>query len=367
MFANERPLDPASSIPLYVQLKDVISRSIDSGAFTAGAMMPTESQLIARFGISRHTARQAYQILVNEERLVRIRGKGTFVTAGVTSEKFENIRTKPLIAFLLPDIHEGTMPTLVEHVISTAFDMNYSTTVCCAHVSHKRALQNIENAVGLGASGVVFLPLGAFPFDVVNARVCAALKERELPFAILDIPLRDTDAPFVASDNREGGRIVGRYLQDRGHKEVLVVIDGGNSSINDRVAGIGEVLEKEPRVIQYYTDIENDFEQKLEVALNKPTPPTAIFGIHDIIARRVLSFLQLLRIRVPDDISLIGYDDLDFCRYLHVPLTTVHQSLDLMAKEVVEILLEMIRNPGVTPPSVRMPVRLVERSSVKDI
>lgn len=367
MFTDEASLDPASGVPLYFQLKERIERRIDTGAFPAGSMLPAEKELVAHFQVSRHTVRRAYQILADQGRVVPLRGKGTFVARNRGRGAAVETNAQPSIAILLPDIHEGTLPILVQHVISTAFDLGFATTVCSTEVSLKKAKQHIGNAARLKVSGVVFLPLGALPYDEVNLQLCEYLKQNNLPFVVMDRPLSNVDSPFVASDNLEGGRVVGRYLRSMGHERILVVVDGANSSIEDRVNGLKEYMDREPALVHYYPDIESDFEQKIKAALDGPERPTAVFAVHDLVARRVLDFLHLLEIDVPEKISLVGFDDLPFCKFLQVPLTTVRQSFDSMARESVELLVGLVRDAEMESRKVRLPVRLVERASVKKI
>ena len=366
-------LDYKSGVPLYLQLAGIIRDWVLSGALPPDSVAPSETQLVERYGLSRFTVRHAYQQLVSDGLMVRVRGRGTFVTSRpvpasggepASQSSTEGLRS---IAFIVRDIAEGIQPILVQRVSSVAFDLGYSTTVCNTGLSLDRALRHIDNVAGQGVSGAVFMPLPSEPHDEVNSRICGHLHTHGLPYVLVDVPLPEVHATCVSSDNREGGRLIGRYLRSKRHHNVLVVTNCENQSIIERIAGLTEVLETSPKQIRAYDQIDQDFERKLEMELRATDRPTALFAVHDGIARRVFTFLRQHGIEVPGDVSLIGYDDLDFCELLPVPLTTVHQPLDEVGARAVDLLTGLIDKPDQDPRHVQVPVHLVERASVRDL
>ena len=100
-----------------------------------------------------------------------------------------------------------------------------------------------------------------------------------------------------------------------------------------------------------------------EVLLAQPTPPTAIFCFSDEMAMGAMFTIRHLGLSCPRDISVVGFDDIRFARYLDPPLTTVSQPTEQIGHEVVSLLLEILSGNGAHPRHITLPHRLIVRSS----
>lgn len=370
MASSEKRLDTESGIPLYLQLKEIIRRRIESGDLEPGAMAPSEAELLEQYQVSRFPIRQAYQQLVEEGYLIRARGKGTFVASEEHRKAARRTPTKKSISFVLDSVAEGILPALAHHIETVAFDVGYSTTVCNTGASPERTLDYIDHISDQDTSGVLLIPLLTDPFEEINGEICRRLKVQGLPFVLVDLYLREMPTHCVCSDNLEGGRLVGRHLRNKGHRRVGVVYDCYNTSCEDRISGLIEGLGENwdtPLVVRFNNRDEGDLVRKLSELLDRKQRPTAIFALHDVIARQILTYLIQRAIAVPEEISLVGYDDLEFSEFLRVPLTTVRQDLQRIGREAVELLIEVIQNPNRELKQVRVPVRLIERASVNEV
>ena len=103
----------------------------------------------------------------------------------------------------------------------------------------------------------------------------------------------------------------------------------------------------------------------MEKVLNASKTPSVIFCLHDLIARHTIEYLKQRGVRVPDEIGVVGFDNLDFGELLDPPLTTVNQHLDRMGGDAVRELLRIVENPKTRVRDIRLPIELVERGSVK--
>jgi GntR family transcriptional regulator of arabinose operon len=360
-------LNPQSGIPLYIQLKDWMEEQIHAGVFLPGTQAPSENELVQHIGVSRATVRQAYQKLVDSGALIKIRGRGTFVSQNGGAPLSKYGQASRLLAFLMRDAAGGVQPGLIKSVTSMATKFGYSTIVNNSGSSLECALESINHFADQHADGVLFRPLAMNPFDEVNYRICEEIQKRNLPFVFVDIPVKDVRASVVRSDNLSGGDWIGRYLQHKGHRDVLVVTHCTNTNTDDRIAGLGKQGHLSVEILLYYQEIEGDFERKLLRRFQSASQPTAIFAIHDLVARRLLDFFRANQIRVPQDISVVGFDDLEFSALLTPPLTTVHQDLEKMGNEAVRELLRVIQNPSHKARDILIPVTFVERESVRDL
>jgi DNA-binding LacI/PurR family transcriptional regulator len=174
----------------------------------------------------------------------------------------------------------------------------------------------------------------------------ARLKARGIPFVVLD-PAGEPapDVPSVGATNWNGGLVATRHLLELGHRRVGVI--GGPSSIlcsRARVDGYRAALETaghavDPELVRWGDfHVESGYEQA-RALLSLPEPPTAIFAGSDLQAFGVYEAARVLGRRVPDELSVVGFDDLPMARWAWPPLTTVRQPLSEMGSTAARLVL----------------------------
>jgi DNA-binding LacI/PurR family transcriptional regulator len=173
---------------------------------------------------------------------------------------------------------------------------------------------------------------------------------------------------FVDVENREGAREAVAHLIELGHRRIGLINgqlqmeaaqarrDGYKQSLLE--AGIG--IDADLMVEGDYSEVAA-YQAMLNL-LDLPQPPTAVFASSDSMAIGALHAIRYRGLRVPDDVALIGYDDLPLAAYATPPLTSVHQPISEMGAHAVRLLVEQIRGQGPAT-SVRLPARLVVRES----
>jgi len=175
----------------------------------------------------------------------------------------------------------------------------------------------------------------------------------------------------VEIDDVEGGYMATTYLVDKGHRRIAFLGDTDLPEysihpVSLRLKGFRRAL-KEARIKLPDTFVRlapYSQEQTRQVAkelLNLPDPPTAIFAATDFQALGVLKAARQLNIKVPEQLAVIGFDDLDMAEY--ADLTTISQHLDESGRLAVEILLAQIESPSRPPRHVKLPLVLIERQT----
>lgn len=193
----------------------------------------------------------------------------------------------------------------------------------------------------------------------------AELAERGVPFALA---LR-SDGKSLSSvgDDRLGGYLATRHLIDLGHRRIGIIA-GPNyaSSSLGRVAGYRQALAEggvpvDPRLVVESTFGIDSGADAAEQLMRLDTPPSAIFAVNDNTAIGALSTLTRMGLRVPEDISLVGYNDIPIVSRLPIPLTTVRVPFDQIAGEAMNLLT---RGPGSDAARIRMSMpTLIPRKS----
>ncbi|TBL79169.1 LacI family transcriptional regulator [Paenibacillus thalictri] len=174
---------------------------------------------------------------------------------------------------------------------------------------------------------------------------------------------------FVESDNERGAYEATRHLIELGHRKIAKLAgDQIAKGSFDRISGYKNALldsgmPYDERFIRYgYFSEETAYRETLELFASDPDI-TAVFASSDLMAFGVIRALETLGKRVPEDVSVVGFDDIDSAQYFRPPLTTVHQQRFKMGETGSKILLELIKeNVGITH-HIRIPTQLVVRGS----
>lgn len=211
--------------------------------------------------------------------------------------------------------------------------------------------------------GLIILSL---PVDDAHVR---RLNDHRLPTVLVEYPHPKLNC--VEIDDAEGGYMATTYLLRKGHRRIAFLGDTDLPEysihpVSLRLQGFRRAL-KETRIKLPDTFVRlapYSQEQTRQVAkelLNLPDPPTAIFAATDFQALGVLKAARQLNIKVPDQLAVIGFDDLDMAEY--ADLTTVSQHLDESGRLAVEILLAQLESPSRPPRHVKLPLALIERQT----
>jgi DNA-binding LacI/PurR family transcriptional regulator len=202
------------------------------------------------------------------------------------------------------------------------------------------------------------------------------LRERcQWPLVILDCQAPSLDADVIMEDPEQSGYEATRYLLNNGHESVACISGPANlSPSSQRLAGYHRALEESgiPAgngwVIEGRLTAESGFEaanRLLDDLKSGDEPPTALFVGNDLMAMGVICALQTRGYRIPDDISVVGYDDIELASFTSPPLTTIHQPKGELGRLAADTLIKRIENPELKPEIRTLRSTLVERQSVK--
>lgn len=231
-----------------------------------------------------------------------------------------------------------------------AHSRGYSLLICNCDNSVDRCIENIHLLESRCIDGFVLQPPGGTSAEPEKLQALQKkLGSCSIPYIILDCAIHDVFHDYVAADHRMGGRLVAEYLLELGHTRIGC-ITGNMSDYGSihRMEGFSRVLEErkhplDPRRVYYgqYL-VESGYRGALELFRQDVT---AIFAFSDIIALGVEKAATECGIKIPEDISLVGYDDSFFANLCTVPMTTIRQPTELLGRRSFEILIERIQAP----------------------
>jgi LacI family transcriptional regulator len=172
---------------------------------------------------------------------------------------------------------------------------------------------------------------------------------------------------LINTENIKGAYEMTKYLIDCGHTKIAHVIGDSRLSSLERKNGYEKAMEDSGLIVKEEYLIDGQYSESLAynqvIKLFKKEEVTAIFAANDIMALGVIKALNQLNKKVPDDVSVVGFDNLQFTKYLEVPLTTMEVSLSEIAKYALKAISDQkLKNRKFT-----CPVKMIKRGSVKKI
>jgi LacI family transcriptional regulator len=190
-----------------------------------------------------------------------------------------------------------------------------------------------------------------------------------IPTVAVDLDLVGRRTGYVISDNLEGARLAVRHLHDQGHERIAIVT-GMLSTRPGADRLLGYRAELEALGLPYRDDYvrEGDFYfesgyEGMQALLALETPPSAVFAAGDVMAAGCVRAAEERGLRVPDDIALVGFDDIQLAAMVQPSLTTIRQDKIGLGATAADALLRMIEETDAAPPTVTLPVELVVRDS----
>ncbi|MGO1297557.1 MAG: HTH-type transcriptional repressor PurR [Vibrio sp.] len=195
----------------------------------------------------------------------------------------------------------------------------------------------------------------------------------DIPKVIMDWGLEDSQADNILDNSEEGGYLATKHLIENGHSDIAC-LSGHLSKVacQERIRGFRRAMQEAQLAVNEDWILEGNFECDTAVLaadklLAMDSLPTAVFCFNDTMALGLISRLQQKGCRVPDDISVIGYDNIELAEYFSPPLTTIHQPKRRVGKNAFEILLERIKNKQHERRTFEMHPELVIRDTVKKL
>lgn len=213
---------------------------------------------------------------------------------------------------------------------------------------------------------------GVLVVGYLEPSVLALLAAGPLPFVMVDHAVDPPPSDVVRGADEDGGYLATRHLIDRGHRApppALIVGSPAHASFRDRHAGYRRALAEaglpwDDTYERIDVDGEGAVAAAVDALLALPRPPTALFCANDQFAMEAMTALRRHGRRVPEEVSIVGYDDLAWAAHAAPPLTTVRVDKELLGAQGLRMLLERIEFPEMPPRQTRIAVSLRERASV---
>ena len=263
----------------------------------------------------------------------------------IIAQSLRTNRTRT-IGLVLADIENPFYSRVAKGVIDAAEAKNYNVILCNSNNDIKSEERDIRTLVERGVDGLLLTTVELKMKTIEN------LRDKEFPFLLVDCKLDIPGVNYVVSDDYYGAELATEYLIELGHKKMFFLGNRKLLSLRERFRGFKDTLKRHKiksdnifvpkKFINIYGIY--DIDKIIKYLLSREEKITAIFAGNDYVAIKTIETITDNGFKVPEDISVIGYDNIKISSMVKVPLTTIRQPKYLLGKLATEQLLEILES-----------------------
>jgi len=263
----------------------------------------------------------------------------------IIAQSLRTNRTRT-IGLVLADIENPFYSRVAKGVIDAAEAKNYNVILCNSNNDIKSEERDIRTLIDRGVDGLLLTTVELKMKTIEN------LRDKGIPFLLIDCKLDTPSVNYVVNDDYYGAELATEYLIELGHKKIFFLGNRKLLSLRERFRGFKDTLKSHeieggnnflPKKF-INMDGTYDIASIIKYLLNGQENITAIFGGNDYLAIKSIEAITDNGFKVPDDISVIGYDNITISSMIKVPLTTIRQPKYLLGKLATEQLLGILEN-----------------------
>ncbi|MHC4725580.1 MAG: LacI family DNA-binding transcriptional regulator, partial [Planctomycetota bacterium] len=254
------------------------------------------------------------------------------------------------IGLIIPDISNPFFSTITRFIENNANQHDYTVMVCDTDENTSKEKESLDILLSRQVDGLIVMPVGK------QSKHFERIKEMRLPIVLVDRYFPEVGLPYVSSNNFQGVYDAVSYMIQNGHKSIACVQGLLDTMANsERVRGYRQALVDhnlkvdETLIAGENFGAENGYVHT-KLLLSREPQVTAVIALSNLIAMGSIRAIREKGLRIPDDISIIGFDDQPYCAYLEPPLTTVGQNEDEMGRIAIDLLLKQIEGDNHNPP-----------------
>jgi len=357
-FLKTKAIDRSARQPVYEQLATIIEEAIAQEFLSDGDRLPTTRELCEIFELNHLTVRQAIKHLESTGKVLVKAGRGAFVPF-----KEEQVRK---VLLMLPTLGDDLCASISRGVRSVlekdGFDI-YVLDYNADPEAEKAYLQKINEE---GYAGAILYPTLAEE----STRLILKFLVEGFPIVLLDREFSGVPGWFVLSDNFQGGYLAGKHLLEQGCKELACVMNK-YPNVQERLRGFKTAIMEAGLTLHksriYLTEEEGDPLGGCTEQLLKTDPSIdGIFYHNDFQALYGYKKIKAAGISIPDQIKVVGFDDMQAAQFADPELTSIQQHPERLGKEAANMFLEQLALPAAErfqKKEIVVPVQLIARES----
>jgi len=330
----------------YKIVKKEIMDWILGGKVKPGEKISSEHDLSKFFSVSRQTIRQAIGELVNEGWLYREQGAGTFCSDPQKDNPRENGKSIGVITTYISDY---IFPSILSGIESYLTSHGYSMIFASTNNDLEREKQCLQMMMSKQIDGLIVEPTKSGSHNP-NINYYLNMEQNHIPYLMINQFYLELNPPHIILDDEKGGFLATEHLIHLGHKKIVGLFKSDDMQGVNRMRGFIRAIRENalffyPEMIITYTTEDKDIKpgESLKKLFESPlTRPTAIVCYNDEMALKILHVIRELGLKVPEDFSIVGYDNSHLAEASEVQLTTINHPKEKMGLEAAQWLVDTI-------------------------
>ncbi len=273
-----------------------------------------------------------------------------------------------IIGLIIPDVINPFFPEVVRGVIDTANALGYQVVLFNTDDRLDKELFYIEMLVSLRCAGIIITDIEA---GINGKEILTRVSKSNTPVVLADREIPNSGLPLVAVNNKKGGYMATKYLIELGYERIGFLTNSlALKNIRDRFEGYKQALDEAGIKLSPELIIESGYRDNLtyisiESLLARNCKPDAFFVTGDLMAIKAISAIRNYGYKIPDDIGIVGFDDIWMSQFITPPLTTVWQPKYELGKLVMEQLDSLIKNKKTSLGTTYLDPKLIIRESCR--
>ncbi len=339
---------------------------IEENKVSAGEQLPSENEIASIFNVSRHTVRQALNYLVQEGWIYKERGKGSFYSNKKKSQAKKNV------AVITTYISDYIFPRIISGIEEELRKKGYNLLLFSSNNDIENEKKCFENIINQDIAGLIVEPAQS-SINNLHHESIKKLEKNNIKYIAINANCDEENSAYIVVDDEEGGYKLAHYLLELGHRSIAALFKVDDLQGEKRRAGYIKALKEydisfdKSIVGEYITDNQemyvDQFTKKIAGMKNRPT---AILCYNDKVALRVIDNLRKENISIPDDMSIVSFDDSYLAVSSNIKLTTIKHPKQEMGIRAAKCIVDMIEG-RIEKPQFVYPAELIVRDSCKRI
>lgn len=328
----------------YEQIVSWVNGEIESGSFERGDKLPSENELMERFGVSRQTVRRAMEELTEKGIVEGRRGSGTYVTVNTRRYMGKELR----IAVMLTVVDTYIFPSIIKEMESVFSREGCALQIAVTDNAVEKERAHLKEFIRTQSVDGVIAETVKSALPNPNLELYRELERIGIPVLFINSFYKELDIPHVSMDDRRAGYLAAKHLIECGHTRIGGIFKADDGQGHLRYAGYTDALMENDIRIRGSQIIWIDSEELRTMDaesvkfLDRLTGCTACVCYNDETAYKLIGIYQKAGRRVPEELSVVGIDNSNLAGFCPVPLTSVSNPVAELGRTAAEKIIARI-------------------------
>lgn len=317
--------------------------------------------------VSRVLNGQAHRYRISKKTidLITAEAKRCNYTPSILAKGLRTNKTNT-IGLLVPNIDNAYFALIASVIIHEAKQHNYKVVVVDTMEDEENETEGLSSLLARKVDGIVVVPCGQDPTRLES------INSNDTPIVLIDRYFPETSLPYVCTNNYQGAVDATKYLINNGHTKIACIQGVPYSMPNlERIRGFVDTLKEyslgdNPIIVGENFSIQNGY-LETKLVLNMPDRPTALFTLSNTILLGAIQAIRESELKIPDDISVVSFDDNLFFNYLNPAITCISQPIDEIGTLAIKILIKNMNGDSLNTTKIQMSPKLIIRNSIRNI